>query len=225
MFKSFIPIPDFFVELFAKASISDVSTKRDYAKKLLRDKMETPSVIAKMTRDDFKDLEIPKGHGIALVEAAQAMLKPQPQSAPVVETQILDKSKPTIMISYQWDTQPSAFVVRDYLLAQERFNVIIDQSGIHGNFLTWMDWAVSNSHVVIILASRKYNESMNCEREACRAAELRKKIVPVRLEADFMAEKWLASTIAGLLYYDGSTKAKLEESLRTIVDRELPKNV
>ena len=202
-----------------------MSSQQDYAKKLLKDKMETPSVIAKMNRDDFKDLEIPRGHGIALVEAAQAMLKPQPQSAPVAETQTLDKSKPTIMISYQWDTQPSAFIVRDFLRAQEQFNVIIDQSGIHGNFLDWMEWAVSNSHAVIILVSRKYNESENCKSEACRAKALRKKIVPVLLEPGFEGERWLAMVIAGLMFYDGSTKAKLEESLRTIVDRELPKSI
>ena len=59
---------------------------------------------------------------------------------------------PLSWISYQWDTQPSAFIVRDFLLAQERFNVIIDQSGIHGNFLDWMEWAVSNSHAIIRIA-------------------------------------------------------------------------
>lgn len=93
--------------------------------------------------------------------------------------------------------------------------------GIHGSFLDWMEWAVSNSQVIIILLCRKYNQSDNCKSEACRAKQLKKKIVPIVVEPGFTGEGWLAMIIAGLLYYDGSSKNALEQSMRWIVECEL----
>ena len=52
-----------------------------------------------------------------------------------------------VMISYQWDSQPVAFRLRD-LLEKNGKEVIIDTGGIAGNFLEWMNDSVQRSSAI-----------------------------------------------------------------------------
>ena len=112
------PLSAVFLDLFNRATISDLTTQRDYAQKLKKEGFDAPHRVAEMTREDIKDAAIPMGHGMDLIKAAQSMLNPTTSSsaAPVsafpVET--LGAKKPTVMISYQWDSQSLALVVRDF---------------------------------------------------------------------------------------------------------------
>jgi hypothetical protein len=203
-------LPPFFTELFAKASITDAGKQRDYAQKLSNESMDSASSVVALSVEQFKTLlDIPLGDGSRIIKAANEILQTpaassSPASHPAQPKQVLDPSKATVMISYRWDSQPSALYVRDYLLSMERFNVIIDVEGIRENFLSWMEWAVRKSDVIIMLITPKYEKSNNCEKEACRAHDLRKKTVPIMLDPIYNGEEWLAILIAGLIRYDGA---------------------
>ena len=66
--------PDFFLELLATANIKHALYQRRYAKTFVRERLNELCRLAEMNREDFRDLGILRGDGIALVKAAQAML-------------------------------------------------------------------------------------------------------------------------------------------------------
>jgi hypothetical protein len=220
----FIVLPPFLVEVFARAGITNGITMRRYANILLSQGLNSLDRLLEAPPSDLSSLGIKLAEANDIWKAGMAMASANSETFTVQnETQqALDLTKPTLMISYQWDSQSTAIQIRDYLLGTGKFNVIMDIEGIKGNFLTWMEQSVRASHAIILVITPKYQSSKNCEKEACRANALNKKLVPIMLDPDYKGDAWLAMLIAGLMFYDGSTPGALQESLRTIVDRELP---
>jgi hypothetical protein len=72
----------------------------------------------------------------------------------------------------------------------------MDMTGIHGNFLEWMEESVQASDALLLLVTPKYQMSTNCRAEACRAHELKKKMVPITLDPLYSGAGWLAPMIA-----------------------------
>jgi hypothetical protein len=125
-----------------------------------------------------------------------------------------------IMISYQWDSQPVAFKVRDYL-QQRGKTVIIDTGGISGNFLEWMNESVEKCDAMLVLLTPKYETSKNCEKEACRAHDLKKRIIPLVGEKGYSGGGWLSMIIAGLLRYDIYSDDIFESNMERMMEREI----
>jgi hypothetical protein len=125
-----------------------------------------------------------------------------------------------IMISYQWDSQPIALKLRDSLERHGK-KVIIDTGGISGNFLEWMNESVEKCDAMVVVLTEKYQNSKNCEKEACRAHELKKRIIPVVAQESFTATGWLSMVIAGLLRYDIHNDHLFEANMERILEREI----
>ena len=81
--------------------------------------------------------------------------------------------------------------------------------------------AVASSDAVIVIVSRKYKESANCQRECVYAARLNRKIIPLMAEDGYTGDGWLGLLIGPLLYYEAYTTEALEQSLRAVMSKEL----
>ncbi len=66
-----------------------------------------------------------------------------------------------LMISYQWDEQPTMLKIRD-ALKKEGYKVWMDVDKLGGSTLEAMAAGIENAAVVLIAVSRKYKQSVNC---------------------------------------------------------------
>ncbi len=65
--------------------------------------------------------------------------------------------------------------------------------------------AVENSSVFLMCVSEKYYMSPNCRLEAEYATRLRKPIVPLLMQADYMPTGWLGIIMGDKIYYKFSS--------------------
>ena len=100
-----------------------------------------------------------------------------------------------VMISYQWDSQKVLVELKNRLRASG-YRVWMDLEQIGGSTLDAMAKAVENSSVVLVCVSERYKESPNCRAEAKYAFQLRKEIIPLMMQRNYMPDGWLG-IIAG----------------------------
>ncbi|HYE72208.1 MAG TPA: toll/interleukin-1 receptor domain-containing protein, partial [Blastocatellia bacterium] len=125
----------------------------------------------------------------------------------------------TVMVSYQWDSQPLALKVREEL-AKAGITVLIDVGAIKGDFLQWMADSVRAADAVLLVMTKSYEQSTNCAAEAKLAHELKKEIIPLVGERGYIGgDGWLRLITAGKIRYD--ILDDFEQSLSTIIYREL----
>ncbi|KAK3579666.1 hypothetical protein CHS0354_036897 [Potamilus streckersoni] len=124
-----------------------------------------------------------------------------------------------IMISYNWSHQKELVAVRDFLKKQG-YAVWMDIDNMGGSTLQAMAEAVELAHIVLICMSQKYKDSPNCRAEAEYAFQLRKKIIPLKMEKGYQPDGWLGFLIGAKLFYEFSGKypfeAKVKELTREI---------
>ncbi|KAJ3126047.1 cytokinesis protein 3 [Nowakowskiella sp. JEL0407] len=104
-----------------------------------------------------------------------------------------------VMLSYCWAQKDTVLRIRDALVARH-FTVWLDESEMQGNIYAKMQEAIRNSAVIIVCLSSQYEQSANCTREISYAADVRKPIVPVRLDAGPFRFSDLIT--AGAIYVD-----------------------
>ena len=87
-----------------------------------------------------------------------------------------------VMISYEWSTGLEYADKLCEVLKQNNYTVWLDRSEMKGNMYKEMANAVANSEVIILLISEKYEISANCSKEYAYANDLKKKIIPTKVE-------------------------------------------
>ncbi|GAB1597992.1 uncharacterized protein LOC115210823 [Argonauta hians] len=113
-------------------------------------------------------------------------------------------SVPHIMISYQWDVQPIMLKIKEKLdLAG--YKVWMDVEHMRGSTLEAMALAVERSAVVLIGVSQSYKDSPNCRTESEYVFRLRKDIIPLMVQKNYIPDGWLGMLIGTRLYFDFST--------------------
>ncbi|TPX30758.1 hypothetical protein SmJEL517_g05739 [Synchytrium microbalum] len=90
-----------------------------------------------------------------------------------------------IMISYCWAQQPYMYKLLE-LLRGLGYTVWVDVEKMVGNVFERMQGAVQKSKVIVSCLSQAYAKSVNCQRELCYSVDLKKPIIPIRLEADYL---------------------------------------
>lgn len=76
------PLPSFFIDLFQKATIIDVSKQRDYAAKLLKEDIHSAESLLTVTKDELKtNFGMTLGEADLILKAAQAMTAPTTSSS------------------------------------------------------------------------------------------------------------------------------------------------
>ena len=106
-----------------------------------------------------------------------------------------------VMISYQWDSQKVLVELKNRLRASG-YRVWMDLEQIGGSTLDAMAKAVENSSVVLVCVSERYEESPNCRAEAKYAFQLRKEIIPLMMQRNYMPDGWLGIIVGEKFRHD-----------------------
>ncbi|KAH9258643.1 hypothetical protein BASA81_003145 [Batrachochytrium salamandrivorans] len=134
-------------------------------------------------------------------------------------------TKPTIMISYNWNHQAQARIIHSVLESQG-YPVWRDEERMKGNIMDAMASAIGESKVVLVLVSSWYAESANCKLECLFANQNKRKLIPVMVEPGYeLGINWLGLIFAGALYYDvrrcGVDRTQMELVFRSLLANEL----
>nr|XP_054756892.1 uncharacterized protein LOC129262950 [Lytechinus pictus] len=140
-----------------------------------------------------------------------------PQRAPP------DNAKSTghIMLSYKWE-HPSKPVMREFKkeLRKRGYVVWMDEDHMMGDKIGAMAEAVENADMIIACITSGYQDSQDCRTEASYAYECKKKIIPVKVKADFKASGWLGGITAGKIYYIVQKEELVAKVLPSIIEKE-----
>ena len=124
-----------------------------------------------------------------------------------------------VMISYQWDSQEVLVELKNRL-RESGYRVWMDLEQMGGSTLDAMAKAVENSSVVLVCVSERYKESPNCCAEAKNAFQLRKDIIPLMMQRNYMPDGWLGLIVGEKFRLDFQSKHVLEQSVTELI-REL----
>ena len=120
-----------------------------------------------------------------------------------------------IMISYQWDSQKEAIRIKE-ALDKQGYTVWMDIDKMSGNIYKKMSEAVETSDLIIVCMSDKYEMSENCNRELQYAQDLRKKIIPIKLEKAYKPHGPLGLIVSGALYFDFSDPSQFDDKFEEL---------
>nr|XP_054756891.1 uncharacterized protein LOC129262949 [Lytechinus pictus] len=131
------------------------------------------------------------------------------------------KSTGHIMLSYKWE-HPSKPVMREFKkeLRKRGYAVWMDEDHMMGDKIGAMAEAVENADMIIACITSGYQDSQDCRTEASYAYECKKKIIPVKIKADFKASGWLGGITAGKIYYIVQKAELVSEVLPSIIEKE-----
>ena len=107
-----------------------------------------------------------------------------------------------IMISYQRQDQAFCERLCNQLRDQNDFRVWFDERDLHGLIMSQMAEAIETSEFVIMVMSKKYQDSHYCRSEGIYASKIQRHIIPIKLYNDFKPSSWLGITITDRFYID-----------------------
>ncbi|XP_062615610.1 uncharacterized protein LOC134277306 isoform X2 [Saccostrea cucullata] len=131
-------------------------------------------------------------------------------------TESEDSIKHDVMISYDWEHQESVLKIRNSL-KKHGINCWIDVENISGSTIEAMSAAVENSAIFLMCFSEKYYESENCQAEAEYARQLKKDIIPCKMERGYKAKGWLGFILGSKLFFEFSGKYPFEKKIEELV--------
>lgn len=121
-----------------------------------------------------------------------------------------------VMISYQWDAQEVLVEVKNKLQASG-YRVWMDLEQMGGSTLEAMAKAVENAAVVLVCLSQRYKESPNCRSEAEYAYQLRKDIIPLMMQRNYMADGWLGMLVGTKLWIGFQSKQIIDSGVGKLI--------
>ncbi|CAH1794188.1 unnamed protein product, partial [Owenia fusiformis] len=117
-----------------------------------------------------------------------------------------------VMISYSWSNQKQVLEISEYI-RKAGYKVWLDVDQIEGSTIEAMANAVENAHVVLVCMSQAYKDSPNSRAEAEYAYQLRKEVVPLKLQRNYRPDGWLGFVVGSRLFFDFSGKYTFESRI------------
>ena len=121
-----------------------------------------------------------------------------------------------VMISYQWDAQEGLVKVKNKLQASG-YRVWMDLERMGGSTLEAMAKAVENAAVILVCVSERYKESPNCRSEAEYAYQLKKDIIPLKMQRNYTADGWLGMLAGTKLWIDFQCKKYIDSGVGKLI--------
>ena len=121
-----------------------------------------------------------------------------------------------VMISYQWDAQEVLVKVKNKLQASG-YRVWMDLERMGGSTLEAMAKAVENAAVILVCVSERYKESPNCRSEAEYAYQLKKDIIPLKMQRNYTADGWLGMLVGTKLWIDFQCKKDIDSGVGKLI--------
>ncbi|XP_076084653.1 uncharacterized protein LOC143055403 [Mytilus galloprovincialis] len=122
-----------------------------------------------------------------------------------------------VMVSYNWGHQS---IVKEICgqLRNNGIKVWMDIDDMHGSTLQAMAHAVEKADIVLVCYSQNYKNSDNCRAEAEYAFQLKKKVIPLKMEKAYKPDGWLGFIIGAKLFYDFSGKYPFEKKMTELIN-------
>ena len=116
------------------------------------------------------------------------------------------------MLSYQWGNQAFVKEIKSFL-ETNGLRVWMDIKEMYGNINIRMKQAINHSKIILMFITKKYEDSHNCQKEFNYADQLRKIIIPIKLEV-YQPESELAIIITNKHYHKffDKNQKELEEA-------------
>eukprot|EP00041_Stephanoeca_diplocostata_P039050 m.1582816 g.1582816 ORF g.1582816 m.1582816 type:complete len:650 (+) comp25318_c0_seq40:2335-4284(+) len=105
-----------------------------------------------------------------------------------------------VMISYSWANQREVLRIRK-ALGDRGYRVWIDVEQMAGSTVDAMAAAVETSRVMLYVVSPEYKESVVCRMEANYALELRRQMIPLKMDAAYSPKGWLGIMLGTQLWF------------------------
>lgn len=105
-----------------------------------------------------------------------------------------------VMLSYNWASQSEVKKIAKFLQSHG-VKTWMDVEDMAHSTVEAMALAVENASAIIICYSQEYLRSPNCRAEAEYAFQLKKSIIPARMQ-NFQASGWLGFILGAKLWYD-----------------------
>jgi len=156
-----------------------------------------------LTEEGPKLLERAKNRKEAKVEAPATEVS----SASTASVATTSPSGGQIMLSYQWDDQPTILKLKE-ALTSAGFKVWLDLEQMGGSTLEAMADAVESSTVICVALSDKYKNSANCRLEGEYSQQQKKRIIPLMMEKGYRPSGWLGLLVGAKLYFEFTDKAQ-----------------
>ena len=121
-----------------------------------------------------------------------------------------------VMISYLWDAQEVLVKVKKKLQASG-YRVWMDLERMGGSTLEAMAKAVENAAVILVCVSERYKESPNCRSEAEYAYQLKKDIIPLKMQRNYTADGWLGMLVGPKLWIDFHCKRDIDSGVGKLI--------
>lgn len=122
-----------------------------------------------------------------------------------------------VMISYEYEAQPLVIGIRDELHRQG-FKVWMNTDGEERSLQEIMTRGVERASVVIAAVTRKYKQAPHTFAEIDYAYKLRKVIIPVIIDVDFVPDGWLNELIQCEKTFDFSRRSMFNGSLDALLE-------
>eukprot|EP01048_Picozoa_sp_COSAG05_P005418 COSAG05_NODE_321_length_11453_cov_62.107539_2_plen_2300_part_00 len=162
-----------------------------------------------------------------LDEAVRQKAKAQARAAADELSTSHDDVVEHVMLSYNWDHQPTIKRINTALQGRG-YAVWIDVEKMQGSTVEAMSAAVEDCAVMCYGISKAYKESTNCRMEAQYAFQQQKDMVPLMMVEGYSANGWLGMMLGVRLWYgffgsvlasEGAFEGKMEELCRELGDR------
>ncbi|CAF0873076.1 unnamed protein product [Didymodactylos carnosus] len=107
-----------------------------------------------------------------------------------------------LMISYCHKDSELCIKVYEGLHQATNARIWIDRNEMFGSLTERMSEAIEHSRIILICYSNAYKESPNCQSECTYANELKREIIPLRMEANYRPNGWLKVILGDRVYVD-----------------------
>ncbi len=77
--------------------------------------------------------------------------------------------------------------------------------------------AIDGANLIVSCFSEEYQKSAYCRQEFCYSQREGKKIIPIRVQPNYLAQSWLAFKMGDLFYYDITNDEKLDAAIDQLI--------
>ncbi|EGD72038.1 hypothetical protein PTSG_00055 [Salpingoeca rosetta] len=164
--------------------------------------------IVRDIKDKSKSPEARKMAEVALFQQKFREEKPADLQAKVKAAAASSGENGHVMISYPWKWQPQMVALKKFL-EDNGVSCWFDLDDMSGSTLDAMATAVEGACAVIVCLSSEYKESAACRSEGEYAFNLKKPIVPVKVDLNYHPDGWLGMLLGSKLYFDVSSDSAM----------------
>ncbi|CAF1410282.1 unnamed protein product [Rotaria magnacalcarata] len=107
-----------------------------------------------------------------------------------------------LMISYCHRDAELCVKIHKGLKDTTNARVWIDTEQMFGSLTERMSEAIEHSRIILVCYSNAYKESANCQSECTYANDLKRVIIPLRMESNYRPNGWLKVIVGDRLYVD-----------------------